>query len=121
MIVAHAVNYSVWSATECGISSAADSASHLLASFKAAVKAVTGTEPISPDFVNRGTQTSSLYSSFGTSPPIERRMEARYCSVMRVADGLVVEVVIATIRPVSPDSSVWRTDRARTLPDCSNE
>ena len=43
------------------------------------------------EFLNRGTQTGPLQSSLGTFPPSGRRMEIRYCSVMRVADGLVVE------------------------------
>ena len=43
------------------------------------------------EFVNRGTQTGPLESSLGTFPPSGRRMEVRYCSVMRVADGKVVE------------------------------
>lgn len=43
------------------------------------------------EFVNRGTQTGPLRSSLGRFAPSGRRMEARYCSVMRVADGLVVE------------------------------
>lgn len=43
------------------------------------------------EFVNRGTQTGPLHSSLGTFPPSGRRMEARYCSVMRVANGKVVE------------------------------
>jgi steroid delta-isomerase-like uncharacterized protein len=43
------------------------------------------------EFVNRGTQTGPLHSSLGVFPPSGRRMEARYCSVMRVADGKVVE------------------------------
>ena len=43
------------------------------------------------EFVNRGTHTGPLHSSLGRFPPSGRRMEARYCSVMRVADGLVVE------------------------------
>ena len=43
------------------------------------------------EFVNRGTQTGPLQSSLGTFPPSGRFMEARYCSVMRVADGMVVE------------------------------
>ncbi|WP_112321444.1 ester cyclase [Oceanibium sediminis] len=43
------------------------------------------------EFVNRGTQTGPLHSSLGAFPPSGRRMEARYCSVMRVADGKVVE------------------------------
>jgi steroid delta-isomerase-like uncharacterized protein len=43
------------------------------------------------EFVNRGTQTGPLHSSLGTFPPTGRQMEVRYCSVMRVADGMVVE------------------------------
>ena len=43
------------------------------------------------EFVNRGTHTGPLHSSLGTFPASGRRMEARYCSVMRVADGKVVE------------------------------
>jgi steroid delta-isomerase-like uncharacterized protein len=43
------------------------------------------------EFLNRGTQTGPLHSSLGTFPPSGRSMEARYCSVMRVQDGLVVE------------------------------
>jgi steroid delta-isomerase-like uncharacterized protein len=43
------------------------------------------------EFVNRGTQTGTLHSSLGSFPPTGRRMEVRYCSVMRVADGMVVE------------------------------
>ena len=43
------------------------------------------------EFLNRGTQTGPLQSSLGTFPPSGRSMEIRYCSVMRVADGLVVE------------------------------
>ncbi|MEM8630363.1 MAG: ester cyclase [Pseudomonadota bacterium] len=43
------------------------------------------------EFLNRGTQTGTLKSSFGTFPPTGRRMEVRYCSVMRVRDGKVVE------------------------------
>lgn len=43
------------------------------------------------EFVNRGTQTGPLVSSLGTFAPTGRRMEAFYCSVMRVADGMVVE------------------------------
>ena len=43
------------------------------------------------EFLNRGTQTGPLQSSLGTFPPSGRRMEARYCSVMRVRDGKVVE------------------------------
>ena len=43
------------------------------------------------EFVNRGTQTGVLHSSLGDFPPSGRRMEMRYCSVMRVEDGKVVE------------------------------
>ncbi len=43
------------------------------------------------EYVNRGTQTGPLESSLGTFPPSGRRMEARYCCVMRVANGKVVE------------------------------
>lgn len=43
------------------------------------------------EFVNRGTQTGQLKSSLGTFPPSGRKMEVRYCSVMRVQDGKVVE------------------------------
>ena len=43
------------------------------------------------EFLNRGTQTGPLRSSLGNFPPSGRRMETRYCSVMRVADGMVVE------------------------------
>ena len=43
------------------------------------------------EFVNRGTQTGPLHSSLGTFPATGRHMEVRYCSVMRVADGMVVE------------------------------
>ena len=43
------------------------------------------------EFVNRGTQTGPLHSSLGEFPPSGRRMEARYCSVMRVENGKVVE------------------------------
>jgi steroid delta-isomerase-like uncharacterized protein len=43
------------------------------------------------EFINRGTQTGTLHSSLGTFPPSGRFMQVRYCSVMRVADGKVVE------------------------------
>lgn len=43
------------------------------------------------EFVNRGTHTGPLRSSLGTFAPTGRRSEVRYCSVMRVADGMVVE------------------------------
>lgn len=43
------------------------------------------------EFTNRGTQTGTLKSSLGEFPPSGRFMEVRYCSVMRVRDGMVVE------------------------------
>ena len=43
------------------------------------------------EYVNRGTHTGPLNSSLGTFPPTGRRSEVRYCSVMRVANGMVVE------------------------------
>lgn len=43
------------------------------------------------EFVNRGTQTGTLHSSLGVFPPTGRAMEVRYCSVMRVEGGKVVE------------------------------
>ena len=43
------------------------------------------------EFVNRGTHTGPLHSSLGVFPATGRKMEVRYCSVMRVADGMVVE------------------------------
>ncbi len=43
------------------------------------------------EFDNRGTQTGPLYSSLGIFPPSGRRKEIRYCSVMRVSGGMVVE------------------------------
>jgi len=43
------------------------------------------------EFINRGTQTGPLRSSLGTFPASGKYMEVRYCSVMRVADGKVVE------------------------------
>lgn len=43
------------------------------------------------EFINRGHQTGPLHSSLGDFPPSGRFMEVRYCSVMRVADGKVVE------------------------------
>lgn len=43
------------------------------------------------EFVNRGTHTGPLQSSLGTFSPSGRSMEVRYCSVMRVRDGKVVE------------------------------
>ncbi|MEM1360509.1 MAG: ester cyclase [Pseudomonadota bacterium] len=43
------------------------------------------------EFTNRGHQTGPLKSSLGEFPPSGKYMEARYCSVMRVKDGKVVE------------------------------
>ena len=43
------------------------------------------------EFINRGTQTGPLVSSLGEFAPTGRFMEVRYCSVMRVSDGKVVE------------------------------
>jgi steroid delta-isomerase-like uncharacterized protein len=43
------------------------------------------------EFVNKGTQTGTLHSSLGEFPPTGRAMEVRYCSVMKVEDGKVVE------------------------------
>ncbi len=43
------------------------------------------------EFRNTGTHTGVLRSSLGDFPPTGRRAEVRYCSVMRVADGKVVE------------------------------
>lgn len=43
------------------------------------------------EFVNRGTQTGPLKSSLGEFPPSGRRMEGRYCSVIRVGGGKMVE------------------------------
>ncbi len=43
------------------------------------------------EFVNRGTHTGTLHSSAGEYAPTGRSMEIRYCSVMRVHEGKVVE------------------------------
>ncbi len=43
------------------------------------------------EFINRGTQTGPLRSNLGEFPPSGRSMEVRYCSVMRVEGGKVVE------------------------------
>ena len=43
------------------------------------------------EFVNRGTHTGPLRSSLGTFEPTGRKVEVRYCSVMRVENGQVVE------------------------------
>ena len=43
------------------------------------------------EFINRGTQTGPLQSSLGTFAPSGKSIFVRYCSVTRVADGMVVE------------------------------
>ncbi len=43
------------------------------------------------EFVNRGTHTGVLETDAADFPPTGRRYEVRYCSVMRVQDGMVVE------------------------------
>jgi steroid delta-isomerase-like uncharacterized protein len=43
------------------------------------------------EFRNSGTHTGVLRSSLGNFPPTGKRAEVRYCSVMRVAGGKVVE------------------------------
>ena len=43
------------------------------------------------EYVNRGTHSGILRSSLGTFEPTGRSVEVRYCSVMRVEDGKVVE------------------------------
>jgi steroid delta-isomerase-like uncharacterized protein len=43
------------------------------------------------EYVNRGTHTGILRSSLGTFEPTDRRVEVRYCSIMSVEDGKVVE------------------------------
>jgi steroid delta-isomerase-like uncharacterized protein len=43
------------------------------------------------EFINRGTHTGVLQSSVGDFAPTGRSMEVRYCSVMHVRDGMVVE------------------------------
>jgi steroid delta-isomerase-like uncharacterized protein len=43
------------------------------------------------EFVNRGTHTGPLETNKGTFAPTGRKVKVRYCSVMRVADGKVVE------------------------------
>lgn len=43
------------------------------------------------EFVNRGTHSGVLETDAGDFPPTGRRVEVRYCSVMRVSDGMVVE------------------------------
>ena len=43
------------------------------------------------EFINRGTHTGPLESSLGNFAPTGKNMEIRYCSVMHVEDGKVVE------------------------------
>jgi predicted ester cyclase len=43
------------------------------------------------EYVNRGTHLGILRSSLGTFKPTGRSVEIRYCSVMRVENGKVVE------------------------------
>ena len=43
------------------------------------------------EFRNAGTHTGVVRSSLGDFLPTGKRTEVRYCSVMRVRDGLVVE------------------------------
>jgi steroid delta-isomerase-like uncharacterized protein len=43
------------------------------------------------EYVNRGTHSGILRSSLGTFEPTGRSVEVRYCSVMRVENGKVVE------------------------------
>lgn len=43
------------------------------------------------EFRNTGHQTGPLRLSLGSFPPTGKWAEVRYCSVMRVQDGLVVE------------------------------
>jgi steroid delta-isomerase-like uncharacterized protein len=43
------------------------------------------------EFLNRGTHTGPLETSLGTYAPTGRKVKVRYCSVMRVEDGKVVE------------------------------
>jgi len=43
------------------------------------------------EYVNRGTHSGTLRSSLGTFEPTGRSVEVRYCSVMRVENGKVVE------------------------------
>ncbi len=40
--------------------------------------------------VNRGTHTGVLYTGAAAHPPSGRRIELRYCNVMRVRDGMVL-------------------------------
>ena len=43
------------------------------------------------EYVNRGIHSGTLRSSLGTFEPTGRSVEVRYCSVMRVENGKVVE------------------------------
>lgn len=43
------------------------------------------------EFRNTGTHTGILRSSLGDFQPTGKKAEVRYCSVMRVKDGMVVE------------------------------
>ena len=43
------------------------------------------------EIINRGTHTGPLKTSQGTFAPTGRKVKVRYCSVMRVTDGKVVE------------------------------
>lgn len=43
------------------------------------------------EFHNTGTHTGVLHSSLGEFEPTGKRYEVRYCSVMRVKGGMVVE------------------------------
>ena len=43
------------------------------------------------EFRNTGTHTGILRSSLGDFPPTGKKAEVRYCSVMRVKDGMVIE------------------------------
>lgn len=43
------------------------------------------------EFHNEGTHTGVLRSSLGDFPPTGRKSYVRYCSVMRVQNGMVVE------------------------------
>lgn len=49
------------------------------------------TERTAVEFRNTGTQTGIVRSSLGDFAPTSNRAEVRYCSVMRVKYGMVVE------------------------------
>ncbi len=56
------------------------------------VKAITGADGWAvAEFLNRGIQTGPLHSSLGDFPPSGRKIGVRYCLVMRVQGGKVVE------------------------------